>query len=151
MARMRILTTSEQDAFDNPPLFDHKGRKRYFDLPKPLLDTATELRSPASQIGFLVMCAYFKVAKKGFNTFRIKNAIDPFIQPTDGSRILAWRAEARFRDRVSSTILHDCLESNCQVWSAPLFAYGPKGAEIKHFPNSDDIEYEGQGQIKTAK
>ncbi|TRD14909.1 hypothetical protein [Palleronia caenipelagi] len=31
------------------------------------MDIATELRSPASQIGFLVMCAYFKVAKAFYN------------------------------------------------------------------------------------
>ena len=64
---MQILSSSEQEAFDAPPVFDFRERKRCFDLPKPLLDIATELRSPASQIGFLVMCAYFKAAKKFCN------------------------------------------------------------------------------------
>ena len=67
MPRMQILSSSEQEAFDAPPVFDFRERKRCFDLPKPLLDIATELRSPASQIGFLVMCAYFKAAKKFYN------------------------------------------------------------------------------------
>jgi hypothetical protein len=67
MPRMQILSSSEQEAFDRPPLFDFRERKRCFDLPKPLLDIATELRSPASQIGFLVMCAYFKAAKRFYN------------------------------------------------------------------------------------
>ncbi len=64
MARMRILTTSEQDAFDNPPLFDHRERKQFLALPKGLVDIAKGLRTPDSQIGFLLMCAYFKAAKR---------------------------------------------------------------------------------------
>ena len=67
MPRMQILSSSEQEAFDAPPVFDFRERKRCFDLPKPLLDIATELRSPASQIGFLAMCAYFKAAKTFYN------------------------------------------------------------------------------------
>ena len=67
MPRMQILSPSEQEAFDAPPAFDFRERKRCFDLPKPLLDIAIELRSPASQIGFLVMCANFKAAKTFYN------------------------------------------------------------------------------------
>ena len=64
MARMRILTTNEQQAFDKPPLFDHRDRKKYFDLPKGLMDIAKSLRSPGGQIGFLLMCGYFKATKR---------------------------------------------------------------------------------------
>jgi hypothetical protein len=46
MARMRILTTNEQQAFDKPPLFDHRDRKKYFDLPKGLMDIAKSVRTP---------------------------------------------------------------------------------------------------------
>ena len=67
MPRMQILSSSEQEAFDAPPVFDFRERKRCFDPPKPLIDIATELRSPAGQIGFLVMCAYFKAAKTFYN------------------------------------------------------------------------------------
>ena len=38
MPRMRILSPSEQEAFDKPPLLDHRERKKYFDLPKTLMD-----------------------------------------------------------------------------------------------------------------
>ena len=34
MVRMRILTASEQEALDKPPLFDHKERKQFFDPPR---------------------------------------------------------------------------------------------------------------------
>lgn len=64
MARMRILTASEQEAFDKPPLFDHRERKQFFSLPKGLMDIAATLRLPSGQIGFLLMCGYFKATKR---------------------------------------------------------------------------------------
>lgn len=64
MPRMRILTISEQEAFDKPPLFDHRERKQFLYLPRPLIDIATTLRSSSSQIGFLLMCGYFKATKR---------------------------------------------------------------------------------------
>ncbi len=63
MPRMRILSPSEQDIFDHPPVFDHRERKRHFDLPRALIDKAATLRTPVSKIGFLLMCGYFKAAK----------------------------------------------------------------------------------------
>jgi hypothetical protein len=64
MARMRILTASEQEAFDKPPLFNHKERKQFFDPPKGLMEIGASLRSPDGQIGFLLMCGYFKATKR---------------------------------------------------------------------------------------
>ena len=52
MPRMRILSANEQELFDKPPLFNHRDRKRLFDLPKGLLDIADSLRTPSGQIGF---------------------------------------------------------------------------------------------------
>jgi len=64
MARMRILTTSQQDAFDKPHLFDHRERKQFLTLPKGLMDIAQGMRTPDSQIGFLLMCGYFKATER---------------------------------------------------------------------------------------
>jgi len=64
MARMRILTANEQEAFDKPPLFDHKERKQFFDPLKGLMEMAVSLRSENGQIGFLLMCGYFKATKR---------------------------------------------------------------------------------------
>jgi hypothetical protein len=61
---MRILTANEQEAFDKPPLFDHKERKQFFDPPKGLMEIGASLRSPDGQIGFLLMCGYFKATKR---------------------------------------------------------------------------------------
>ncbi|MGD9950558.1 MAG: DUF4158 domain-containing protein [Desulfobulbus sp.] len=64
MPRMRILTASEQEVFDKPPLFDHRERKHFFSLPKGLMDIVTTLRTPCGQIGLLLMCGYFKATKR---------------------------------------------------------------------------------------
>ena len=64
MPRMRILTASEQEAFDKPPLLDHRERKQFFDLPKGLIDIATSLRTPDTQIGFVLVCGYFRAARR---------------------------------------------------------------------------------------
>lgn len=64
---MQILSTSEQEAFDRPPIFDCRERKRSFEPPKSLIEIATELRIPASQLRFLVMCGYFKATKRFYS------------------------------------------------------------------------------------
>jgi hypothetical protein len=64
MARMRIPSSNEQDTFDKPPLFDHKERKQFLTLPKGLMDIAKGIRTPDGQIGFLLMCGYFKATKR---------------------------------------------------------------------------------------
>lgn len=66
MPRMRILSEAEQEAFDKPPLFDHEQRKQFFSFPNALLDIARGLRTPTGQIGFLLLCGYFKATKRFF-------------------------------------------------------------------------------------
>lgn len=63
---MQILTTQEQENFNRPPLFDHVQRKQFFDPPKKLLDIARSLRNPTNQIGFLLLCGYFRANKRFF-------------------------------------------------------------------------------------
>ena len=86
MPRMRILTASEQEAFDTPPLFDHRERKRYFAFSIALLDIARTFRTPSSQIGFLVMCGYFKATKKFFlpNDFNERDLVT-------AAKVLGWQ------------------------------------------------------------
>ena len=67
MPRMPILTTREQDSFNKPPLLNHEERKQYFDFPKRLLDKARTLQHPTNQIGFLLLCGYFRATKRFFS------------------------------------------------------------------------------------
>ena len=66
MPRMNILSRSEQDAFDTPPVFNSAERKQFFDFPSSLLKTSMGLRNPINRIGFLLACGYFKAAKSFF-------------------------------------------------------------------------------------
>ena len=66
MARMQILNVSEKAAFDNPPIFDFRERKKFFEFPKPLLEVANSLRNPVYQVCFLVSCGYFRAARRFF-------------------------------------------------------------------------------------
>jgi hypothetical protein len=64
MPRMRLLSSSEQEAFDKPPLLDHRERKQFLNPSKAQLDIIATLRTPSGQIGFLVLCGYFKATKR---------------------------------------------------------------------------------------
>ena len=39
-------------------------RKQFFSLPKDLMDIATSLRTPDTQIGFVLVCGYFRAARR---------------------------------------------------------------------------------------
>ena len=65
---MNILSKSEQEMFDNPPVFNSGERKRFFDFPNSLKEKAKALRKPSTKVGFLLACGYFKAAKKFFRT-----------------------------------------------------------------------------------
>jgi TnpA family transposase len=66
MPRLRILSKSEIDEFENPPLFDSHDRKKHFAFPPRLLELAEDMRKPANKVRFLVLAGYFKAARKFF-------------------------------------------------------------------------------------
>jgi len=66
MPRMDILSRTEQETLDTPPIFDSAERKQFFDLPSSLLERALRLQKPSSRIGFLLACGYFRAAKRFF-------------------------------------------------------------------------------------
>ena len=77
MPRMRILSASEQTAFDKPPKFDYRERKKFFAFPTSILEIAKQLRSRVYQVAFLVSCGYFRATWRffspvDFDTFDIR-------------------------------------------------------------------------------
>ena len=66
MPRMRILSKTEQEQFETPPVFDSRQRKAFLEFPKYLLETAQTFRKTDNQIGFLLACGYFNSAKRFF-------------------------------------------------------------------------------------
>ena len=66
------MNTLEREAFGSPPLFNSAQRKVYFDFPGAIQRMAESLRTPTTQLCFLLSCGYFKAAKRFFpvRTFR---------------------------------------------------------------------------------
>lgn len=66
MPRMRILSASEETHLQQPPVFDSAERKRFFDFLKSLLEIVGRMKGSANQVGFLLMCGYFRAARDFF-------------------------------------------------------------------------------------
>lgn len=66
MARMKIFNSLEEEAFENPPIFNSIERKKFFDFPTTILDLVTSFKTTTNKIYFLVMFGYFKARKKFF-------------------------------------------------------------------------------------
>ena len=66
MPRMRILSASEQESFDKPPLFDFRERKKFLEPSRALLDAARGMRDPHRQIGFALSCGHFRATRRYF-------------------------------------------------------------------------------------
>jgi hypothetical protein len=67
MARMKIFSASEEEAFESPPVFNSAERKRFFSLPAALSESAVALRTPTNRVRFLLAAGYFKARHKFFN------------------------------------------------------------------------------------
>jgi TnpA family transposase len=63
MPRMRILSKTEQEQFEKPPVFGAQQRKTFLTFSKYLLETAKTFRKTDYQIGFLLACGYFNSTK----------------------------------------------------------------------------------------
>jgi hypothetical protein len=67
MPRMKIVSASEEEAFESPPVFTNAERIRFFSLPAALTELAAALRTPSNRIRFLLAAGYFKARHKFFN------------------------------------------------------------------------------------
>ena len=67
MPRMRILSAADQARLEQPPVFDGAERKRRFDFSQSLMESARALRGMSNRIGFLMICGYFRAAKRFFS------------------------------------------------------------------------------------
>ena len=63
---MRILSASEQESFDKPPLFDFPERKKFLEPSRALLDAARGMRDPHHQVGFALSRGYFRATRRFF-------------------------------------------------------------------------------------
>lgn len=67
MPRMKILSPSEQEAFEMPPVFNSVDRKRFFNFPPTIERIADNLRTSTNAVCFLVIFGYFGATKRFFS------------------------------------------------------------------------------------
>ncbi len=67
MPIMKILNSTEQESFENPPLLNGFDRKKFFEFPLGIIRFMKSLRTPMNQVCFLVMFGYFKATRRFFS------------------------------------------------------------------------------------
>jgi len=66
MPRIKILNTTEKNAFESPPVFNSVERRRFFTLPQMLNESMENLKSPMNKVCFVVTAGYFKARHRFF-------------------------------------------------------------------------------------
>jgi hypothetical protein len=79
MPLLKILAADEQLQFETPPVFTGEERKHFFALPKWAEEVVSELRTPASKVGFTLQLGYFKAAKMFFLPHRFHSQDSEYV------------------------------------------------------------------------
>lgn len=66
MARMNILSFSEREKFESPPILDRVEQKNLFNFPMEIKNIANSLKIGTNKICFLLIFGYFKATGKFF-------------------------------------------------------------------------------------
>ena len=66
MRQMPILSTTEWDMFESPPVFNSTERHRYLHLSQGLNEILVTLRTQANQVHFLLSLGYFRATGRFF-------------------------------------------------------------------------------------
>ena len=84
MPAIKLLTKSEQKAFNSPPMLTSEERDRYFQLPDSVLVQIKRLGNPTTKVGFALQYIYFKIAGCFFSPKQFPqshmNAITKFLE-----------------------------------------------------------------------
>lgn len=67
MVKMKIFNTSEQNAFESPPIFNSAERKKFFIQHLVFKELIENLRTPTNKTCFLVTAGYFKARNRFFS------------------------------------------------------------------------------------
>ena len=66
MPRQEILSPQEQHVFDTPPCLTSVQRNKYFAVSASMLEIIQSLRTPTTQVCFLVQFGYFRATRSFF-------------------------------------------------------------------------------------
>lgn len=105
---LKILSSKDIQQFDSPPMFSGEERKRFFILlhwEKEILET---LRSPSSQVGFILRNGYFRASNKFFIAHQFHSKDIEFVCNRLGveENQLQWENSERTLRRHKTIILH---------------------------------------------
>lgn len=101
---MRILNTTEQDKFDNPPIFNSHDRKKYFSFPKEIIERSKNFSSQDHKIGFLLTYGYFRASQKFYKPSKFHVRDIQFLTKSNDSVSINY--PDRTRQRHKKEILH---------------------------------------------
>jgi hypothetical protein len=86
---MQILTASEHQAFDAPPVFSYAERDRFFQVSERLNAILAMLRSPTNRIGLVLTIGYFRDIKR----FPRDSYHGPLMHAAHSDRVEIFQAE----------------------------------------------------------
>ena len=66
MPKIKILNTTEKNAFESPPVFNSVERRRFITLSLNLNESMESLKSPTNKVCFLLTAGYFKARHRFF-------------------------------------------------------------------------------------
>ena len=67
MPRLKILSVSEQNEFDSPPILSGDSRKSHFRFNQIVQEMVKPIKGNSHRIGFVLMFYYFKIVQKFFS------------------------------------------------------------------------------------
>ncbi|MEM8970249.1 MAG: DUF4158 domain-containing protein, partial [Bacteroidota bacterium] len=79
MPRLHVLSDTEADRFDQPPMFNAVQRKKYFYVSAGIHELLQPLRKPWTKVGFLLQWGYFHYAGRFFSVDRFQEQDIQFI------------------------------------------------------------------------
>lgn len=76
---LKILSHEDIRVFEFPPEFHGGERKRFFDLPKRIMEIVEKLQTPTNKVGFILQWGYFKAVNRFFILERFSQGDVEFI------------------------------------------------------------------------
>ena len=123
MPRMRVLNSTEQASYDNPPVFDSRERHKYFELTVGLERTASHLKTPTNRVGFILSFGYFRATKRFFSPRDFRSQDIEHVARQIDVDVCSFQPQAyanRTRQRHEALIAEALAVTNCTYPAAEL-------------------------------
>jgi Domain of unknown function (DUF4158) len=123
MSNLSVLTLSEQQAFDHPPILPTEMQIVCFSINSALKKEINTLKTPSSKVGFLLQYAYFKACKRFFiiNRFtqdQIKHAATLLNMAPDEIDLTSYKKNipTEHQKKILKLLGHTLFNRSVHVW-----------------------------------